>query len=193
MRHLAWSIGIVLVFSAVVTAAEPDERGLFDVRVTLRPAFGYSSSGSVTNFAVSPGFSFQVSPKLSLRPSLGLGVSGPAASSASAASPSTTCGRAHRSPYLGGGFAYSHREGMLGVSAGTPPAPARPATTRPPSSPAPAWNGGSAAGSGLFVEIGQAYTPGERYRWSGTEWYRLSGWTADVPFRSGVGLTFNLK
>ena len=45
----------------------------------------------------------------------------------------------------------------------------------------------------LFAELGAAYTLGQQYQWTGSEWRTVSGFRGKVPFQSGFGLTVKLR
>ncbi len=191
------SLWVALLTLAAATAAGAAEPGQFGIQMQALTAVGYSSQGGwFGDVRPGLGFSYQLNPRLSLRPELLVG---------SSRTGGTFVGtgvlgvynlrRGGWIPYVAAGAAYMHRDRAAG-SGGFAELP-----------PAPGSIGRNTmtlqAGFGverplnrkfsLFAEIGTAYTPGERYRWAGDRWERRAGSNADVPYRSSLGVTLNLK
>jgi hypothetical protein len=204
---------VILCFAVCSAAAvaEPAEKGQIGVSLKLSPLWDVDRARPVA--------SFQLSPRFAIRPHLGFGFGrerrvGPVTAvfedggrllnfDLGATGVFTLRPGKSWSPYGGVGLTYSYADPVAPFfrleDGGVPvigPQPAAPATPRN------FVTVSALAGLQyrinrrftLFGEVGMAATPGERYEWTGRDWRRLSAFgDARRPFRSGFGLTVNVK
>jgi hypothetical protein len=202
---------LCLIVCAATPLAQPAEQGQIGLSLKTSSPLASSHTGPV--------LSFQLSPRLALRPHFGLGL-GRGTRYDAESGRFEYAGRRYLfdlggtgvltlrpgkawSPYVGAGLTYSYAD---------PPTlfalddPTRDTPVFGAAPPAPVTRRNFLTVSGLagvqysinrrltlFGEIGAAATPGDRYEWDGSRWQKASAFDAKRPFRSGVGLTVNLR
>jgi hypothetical protein len=202
---------LCLAVCAAAPLAEAAEKGQIGLSLKTSSPLGSSHTGPV--------LSFQLSPRLALRPHFGLGF-GRGSRYDAESGRFEDAGRRYLldlggtgvltlrpgkawSPYVGLGLTYSYADPPTLFAAGDP---RRGETLLGTAPPAPVTRRNFVTASGLagvqytinrrftvFGEIGAAATPGDRYDWDGSRWQKASAFDAQRPFRSGVGLTVNLR
>lgn len=190
----AW--GAVLLLLAASRAATADDDPLLTFRLRTSPTLSQYAGTSRFNAHLGLDADVRLSTRLSLRPKLGFGWSGSEATGGHVGGllffhPSI---RSPWQPYIGTGLAYRHRSSATGTRIPGAPAPPGPIGANTISFLGAIGIRRPLGGRvGMFAEIGTAYTPNARYRYSTGGWYRPSGWQADVPLRSAFGLTLDVR